>query len=193
VHPQNAGSSLLAIASSDLKSGRIEPAFAIYDGLSKSNDFLMKGDAILGLATAQGWLPSPDSLNNKKQTLEGLLNDKGTCKEGTTFQANVLTELAKTFIPVRQYDQAYRVLEKATAIYFDQGEHKRREVAIHLQGALEVVKGNFDVALQKISDAATYGMIEIPSFVPTWLTSESTTDKQIEHTSAVALATSSPN
>jgi len=191
VHPKNVKASLLAIASSDLKNGRIIPALPIFEGLSKSDDFLMRGDAIVGLANALGWLPSPDSLNVKRQTLEGLLADEKTCKPKTVFQANVQTHLAETYTSMRQYDKAYDMLKDATAIYFDQGVHKRREVAIYLQGALAVVNGRFDVALQKINDASTFGMIDIPSFPPAnWFTSEPPTEQQIEHNSVVALASS---
>ena len=191
MHPEKTKASLLAIASSDLKNGRIVAALPIFEGLSKSDDFLMKGDAIVGLANALGWLPSPDSLNTKRQTLEGLLADEKTCKPGTVFQANVQTHLAETYTALRQYGKAYEMLGKATAIYFDQGVHKRREVAIYLQGTLEVVNGRFEEALQKINDAATFGMIDIPSFPPaSWFFSSDAPTEQIEHNSVVALASS---
>jgi tetratricopeptide (TPR) repeat protein len=191
MHQQNAADNLLAFACIDLKKGDVYSAVAFFEGLSKNHDYFLRGDAIIGLASAVGRLPSKDSLNAKRETLEGLLEDKQICKDGTVTRADALTMLAQTYTGLRQYDTAGKLLDGATAIYFELGgNHVKRAVAIYMQAAVLAAKGQFDEALTKINRSKTIGAIDVPWHIPeNWLRGESPVEREIENKVA-ALATS---
>jgi hypothetical protein len=192
---EDAGTSLLAIASIDLKKGYPIPAYTIFAGLSKQEDgFTLKGDAILGKISTRALIHT-DTLQSMQQDLQQqMLGNKTICPDGTVFRAKVLTRTAEVSMGLEQHKEADAYLNEALEIFFRQGEHKKRSGAIHLQAALDVWNGNVEAALKKFNRSTTFGEIEtfsVPSFVPTgWVSEHPIYDESVGHASLVSLASS---
>lgn len=186
---EDAGTSLLAIASRDLKDGLHVPAFAIFSGVSKMENFTHAGQAELGKQVAWAQLPDKATCEAQRDDLQDILNRH---TDRTVFRGKVLSLMAEKNIVLGDLDQASVHLEEAAKIFTYQGEYGKLAKVIHLQAAVHASNGDYEDAIKALklfNRATTFSGIDIPipSFVPAGWTPAKTFESETDVASLVAL------
>jgi tetratricopeptide (TPR) repeat protein len=149
---------LLAIATKDLKQGRIIRAHTIAKGLHDV-EFLRKGEAWVVEASAfTRLLPQESYEKSRQKFLEIVEHDD--FRDATLPRASALLGLAWSNIALVNFDQATTSLEEAARIYTT---HATKELGyvIELQGVVDAGMSNLEAALRNFKKSKIYSQIDV--------------------------------